>query len=572
MRQDFSSTITRTTQSSRTPSVSSQALSPFNSYMFPEFNQLPYLFNNFAVSGSGRPHRPSVNSQSFNVGTSTAVAQQYSQFQMNAFNAGIGTEVDMGDVDSGDMTPFGFDRQFSPRQASFYSDYVNLPVPARFSQTPATNEFKPAQQYPNGQQAARAYRIPTPPRMVPHWQSVASGTMNSDGASSISPTQYEQARFEPRTSQTQPFHPIQGPYGPAFGSYPFPSNVQFTAPPLYGQAMPMGLDMYDPAQIGQSNAPGGDVQSLLLHEFRSSKQTRKYELKDIYKHVAEFSGDQHGSRFIQTKLESANSDEKEQVFLEIFPNAIPLMQDVFGNYVIQKFFEHGDQKHKRQLANQMKGQVLNLSLQMYGCRVVQKALDHVLVNQQEELIAELKYHVMRCVKDQNGNHVIQKAIERCPAHTIGFIIQAFKSQVQHLSTHPYGCRVIQRCLERFDTPSTKMIMAELVEGIHTMIADQFGNYVVQHVVAHDEGEAKRRVLHLIGNNLEAYSKHKFASNVVEKCLEMSDDAWRRDVVVTLAQGEQRSGDSEGVLVGLIKDSFGNYVIRKSCPQNFSEPG
>ncbi len=92
----------------------------------------------------------------------------------------------------------------------------------------------------------------------------------------------------------------------------------------------------------------------------------------IYNHIVEFSGDQHGSRFIQQKLETANSDEKDRVFREIEPNAMQLMTDVFGNYVIQKFFEHGDQNQKKVLANRMKGQVLNLSLQMYACRVVQK--------------------------------------------------------------------------------------------------------------------------------------------------------------------------------------------------------
>ncbi len=48
----------------------------------------------------------------------------------------------------------------------------------------------------------------------------------------------------------------------------------------------------------------------------------------------EFSGDQHGSRFIQQKLESATGDELDIVFDEIVPQcAVQLMQDVFGNYV-----------------------------------------------------------------------------------------------------------------------------------------------------------------------------------------------------------------------------------------------
>jgi hypothetical protein len=48
------------------------------------------------------------------------------------------------------------------------------------------------------------------------------------------------------------------------------------------------------------------------------------------------SADQHGSRFIQQKLETASPDEKGMVFQEVLPRALTLMTDVFGNYVIQK--------------------------------------------------------------------------------------------------------------------------------------------------------------------------------------------------------------------------------------------
>ena len=85
----------------------------------------------------------------------------------------------------------------------------------------------------------------------------------------------------------------------------------------------------------------------------------------------EFSGNQHGSKFIQNKLETATSDEKERVFRELMPNAIQLMKDIYGNYVIQKVIERGDQSQKTALFNVMSGKVYELSCQVYGCRVVQ---------------------------------------------------------------------------------------------------------------------------------------------------------------------------------------------------------
>jgi hypothetical protein len=59
-------------------------------------------------------------------------------------------------------------------------------------------------------------------------------------------------------------------------------------------------------------------------------------LQDITGYVVEFSGDQHGSRFIQNELANATSEERQSVFDEIVPtNTLQLIQDVFGNYVSQ---------------------------------------------------------------------------------------------------------------------------------------------------------------------------------------------------------------------------------------------
>jgi pumilio RNA-binding family len=56
--------------------------------------------------------------------------------------------------------------------------------------------------------------------------------------------------------------------------------------------------------------------------------------KSIY--ILDLSADQHGSRFIQQKLENCTAEEKASVFTEVLPHAASLMTDVFGNYVIQK--------------------------------------------------------------------------------------------------------------------------------------------------------------------------------------------------------------------------------------------
>ncbi|CAH2221788.1 pumilio homolog 1 isoform X1 [Pelobates cultripes] len=78
--------------------------------------------------------------------------------------------------------------------------------------------------------------------------------------------------------------------------------------------------------------------SRLLEDFRNNRYPN-LQLREIAGHIMEFSQDQHGSRFIQLKLERATPAERQLVFNEILQAAYQLMVDVFGNYVIQKFFE-----------------------------------------------------------------------------------------------------------------------------------------------------------------------------------------------------------------------------------------
>ncbi|RAL08302.1 mRNA-binding protein PUF3 [Aspergillus homomorphus CBS 101889] len=317
-------------------------------------------------------------------------------------------------------------------------------------------------------------------------------------------------------------------------------------------------------QRGHREDPSSQVvRSAVLEDFRAnSKGNKRYELKDIYGHIVEFSGDQHGSRFIQQKLETANSDEKEQVFREIQSNSLQLMTDVFGNYVVQKLFEHGNQTQKKILANQMKGHILSLSTQMYGCRVVQKALEHILTDQQASMVKELENHVLRCVRDQNGNHVIQKAIERVPSEYVQFIINAFKGQVDKLAAHPYGCRVIQRMLEHCEEEDRESILAELHACTAKLIPDQFGNYVIQHVIENGEEKDRSRMINVVISHLLTYSKHKFASNVVEKSIEFGEESQRRQIINTLTAFEK--GDT--ALIAMMRDQYGNYVIQKVLGQ------
>ncbi|KAM3932374.1 pumilio homolog 2 isoform 1-T1 [Leptodactylus fuscus] len=298
--------------------------------------------------------------------------------------------------------------------------------------------------------------------------------------------------------------------------------------------------------------------SRLLEDFRNNRFPN-LQLRDLIGHIVEFSQDQHGSRFIQQKLERATPAERQVVFSEILQAAYQLMTDVFGNYVIQKFFEFGSMDQKLALATRIRGHVLPLALQMYGCRVIQKALESISPDQQSEMVKELDGHVLKCVKDQNGNHVVQKCIECVQPQALQFIIDAFKGQVYILSTHPYGCRVIQRILEHCTAEQTMPILEELHQSTEQLVQDQYGNYVIQHVLEHGRSEDKSKIVSEIRGKVLALSQHKFASNVVEKCVTHSSRAERALLIDEVCC--QNDGP-HSALYTMMKDQYANYVVQK----------
>ncbi|KAJ7632638.1 armadillo-type protein [Roridomyces roridus] len=302
------------------------------------------------------------------------------------------------------------------------------------------------------------------------------------------------------------------------------------------------------------------IRSPLLDEFRATKG-RTWELRDIKGHIVEFSGDQYGSRFIQEKLDTATSEERQSVFEEIVPNStLQLIQDVFGNYVIQKLFEHGAQAQKTVLVQAMAGSVLYLSSNLYGCRVVQKALECILPDQQTSIVRELEPHIMKCVKDSNGNHVIQKMIEHISPDRLLFVSN-FIGHVYELASHAFGCRVLQRCLQHLPAALTRPLLDELLNS-HTvdLMQDHFGNYVIQFILENGVPEDRAAVANQLRGRMLAMARHKFASNVCEKALIHADSETRRLLIEEIIALKP---DGNSAIITLMKDQYGNYVLQRA---------
>jgi mRNA-binding protein PUF3 len=121
-------------------------------------------------------------------------------------------------------------------------------------------------------------------------------------------------------------------------------------------------------------------------------------------------------------------------------------------------------------------------------------------------------------------------------------------------------------LEHCGETAQKMILKELFASGASLIQDQYGNYVTQHIIAHGKEEDRMRIINLVTTHLVQYSRHKYASNVVEKSIEFGTDQQRQEFLTICTTA---SPGAMSPLFSLMRDQYGNYVIRKRSLFSFS---
>ena len=103
------------------------------------------------------------------------------------------------------------------------------------------------------------------------------------------------------------------------------------------------------------------------------------------------------------------------------------------------------------------------------------------------------------------------------------------------------------------------ILNELLRCTNNLVQDQYGNYVIQHVLERGKPEDKEAIINSMRGQILAMSQHKFASNVVEKCVQygtLHDRKWIIEEIFGPA------GSDGSALFSMMKDQYANYVIQK----------
>ena len=89
--------------------------------------------------------------------------------------------------------------------------------------------------------------------------------------------------------------------------------------------------------------------------------------------------------------------------------------------------------------------------------------------------------------------------------------------------------------------------------------DQYGNYIIQYILENKIVKNVEPIYEGIKGNIFEFSKHKFASNVVEKSLTFGNKEQRKNIINEILALDDEKKDC---IFTLTKDKFGNYVVQK----------
>lgn len=318
--------------------------------------------------------------------------------------------------------------------------------------------------------------------------------------------------------------------------------------------------------------------------------------------IFHISKDYEGSRYLQRRLEVADSSEVKLVYEEVLPHLEELMNDPCGNYVLQRLLEHGTDDMKEIIGRRILDEgVVDLSFQGYGCRLVQGAIGTLHRDDVSNIVLALRGQVLDLILDNNGNHVVQKSIvvvnafasvgadgtekhDSCQPEDDGscddnpktpqgivscldHVVDEVTDNMEQLATHPYGCRVVQRLLEHSTGDHKNRVLDSIMsmDSFVSLFNHQYGNYVCQCALDHGRTCDKDAVFEAImfdENQLIKVSKEKHSSNVVEKMFKNGSFQQRKKIVDKMLNAfvtEHHGTVNAAVLMA--KNPYGNYVVK-----------
>ena len=261
-----------------------------------------------------------------------------------------------------------------------------------------------------------------------------------------------------------------------------------------------------------------------------------------------------GSKIFQKYLKSTHSDEiLHLIFVELFPFLPDLIIDPYANYFCKKFFTYLNQKDRIDFLKNIEKNLVELSSDSIGTYPIQSIIEHLSSkNEKNIILSGIKEGFIKLIYDAFGCHVLEKLLTCFEDEYVEFIYTYIFDNFLYLTNNSNGIYIIKKIL----TFTQKKNLHEKLKNIVKknaifLIKQSYGNFVIQVII--ENWEDYKEITDLFKGNFFALSLEKYASNVIERCIEKDKEILENYINEII---------SNKCIANVMKSNYGNYVVQK----------
>ena len=262
-----------------------------------------------------------------------------------------------------------------------------------------------------------------------------------------------------------------------------------------------------------------------------------------------------GSKIFQKYLKLTHSDEIiHLIFVELSHNLEELIIDPYANYFIKKFFSYLNQKDRIDFLKGIEKTLIKLSSDSIGTYPIQTIIEHLNTKIEKMIIiSAIKDRFEELIYDPFGCHVLEKLLICFEDEYVMFIYSYIFDNFLFLANHNNAICIIKKILTFTNKKNLHEKLKNIViENALHLIQQSYANFVIQIII--ECWNDYKDIIILFKNHFFKLSLEKYASNVIERCIE-KDEAILNDYINEII--------NSNCIYEVMKSNYGNYVIQKA---------
>ena len=278
------------------------------------------------------------------------------------------------------------------------------------------------------------------------------------------------------------------------------------------------------------------------------------EVKDDIANLPALCCSAASSRRAQSVIEKASPLQLEQVVAVLAQHLPKLMVDVYANYTCQTLFLNCSAEQRLRLIYALAPHLIDIAKDTHGTHSLQALVNLITCPAEEAvLVSAFAAHVSEVARHPAAAHVLVKLMTTCKSNSK--LIQPLIGCLSSLCKDSLGLLVIKAAITGAKGKDRDLLRAKLLKSCVHLMQDAYGNYAIQHMLAVWGWNACSGVLHQVSGRLAQLSCQKFASNTVERLLELAPEQDREQLLHELLDPLK--------LRELLGNKFAQFVFRKA---------